>query len=121
VRRFADAFEADDVDAIVALLTDDAWLSMPPSPLEYQGQRAIARFLRQVAIWHRGKPRRRLVPTRANTQPAFGCYRPDVHTSIAHATGLIVLTLEGDHIAAYTQFLDTSILSQFGLPRTLPT
>jgi RNA polymerase sigma-70 factor (TIGR02960 family) len=120
VRRFVDAFEADDVDAIVALLTHDAWLTMPPSPLEYQGPPAIAEFLRQVAAWHAGKPSRRLVPTRANTQPAFGCYRPDASTSVAHATGLIVLTLEGDHIAAYTQFLDSSILAHFGLPRTMP-
>ena len=76
--------------------------------------------MREVATWHHGMPHRRLVPTRANTQPAFGCYRPDVHTSIAHATGLIVLTLEGDRITAYTHFLDTSMLSNFGLPRTLP-
>ena len=121
VRRFVDAFEADDVDAIVALLTEDAWVTMPPSPLEYQGPAAIAAFLRQVVAWHTGRSsRRRLVPTRANTQPAFGCYRLDANTSVAHATGLIVLTLEGDQIAAYTQFLDSSILAQFGLPRTLP-
>ena len=121
VRRFVDAFEADDVDAIVALLTEDAWVTMPPSPLEYQGPAAIDAFLRQVAAWHAGKSsRRRLVPTRANSQPAFGCYRLDANASVAHATGLIVLTLEGDHIAAYTQFLDSSILAQFGLPRTLP-
>jgi RNA polymerase sigma-70 factor (TIGR02960 family) len=121
VRRFVDAFEADDVDAIVALLTEDAWVTMPPSPLEYQGRAAIDAFLRQVAAWHAGKSsRRRLVPTRANSQPAFGCYRLDANASVAHATGLIVLTLEGDRIAAYTQFLDSSILAPFGLPRTLP-
>jgi RNA polymerase sigma-70 factor (TIGR02960 family) len=126
LRRFVDAFEAhdvddvDDVDGIVALMTDDAWLTMPPSPLEYQGRSAITAFLRQVAAWHAGKPSRRLMATRANTQPAFGCYRPDVHAPIAHATGLIVLTLVGDGIAAYTQFLDSAILSRFGLPRTLP-
>jgi RNA polymerase sigma-70 factor (ECF subfamily) len=119
VRRFADAFQADDINGIVALLTEDAWLTMPPSTLEYQGRLVIASFLRELATWRRGR-RYRLVPTRANTQPAFGCYRTDAHAPIAHATGLVVLTLEGERIAAVTQLLDTDILSRFGLPRTLP-
>jgi RNA polymerase sigma-70 factor (ECF subfamily) len=118
VRRFADAFQADDIDGIVALLTEDAWLTMPPSTLEYQGRSVIASFLRENATWRRGQ-RYRLVPTRANTQPAFATYRTDAHAPIAHATGLVVLTLEGERIAAITQFLDTSILSRFGFPRTL--
>jgi RNA polymerase sigma-70 factor (ECF subfamily) len=118
VRRFADVFQADDIDGIVALLTEDAWLTMPPSTLEYQGRSVIASFLRELATWRRGQPYR-LVPTRANTQPAFACYRTDPHAPIAHATGLVVLTLEGERIAAITQFLDPSILSRFGLPRTL--
>ena len=118
VRRFADAFQADDINGIVALLTEDAWLTMPPSTLEYQGRLVIASFLRENTTWRRGQ-RYRLVPTRANTQPAFGCYRTDPHAPIAHATGLVVLTLEDERIAAITQFMDTSILSRFGLPRTL--
>jgi RNA polymerase sigma-70 factor (TIGR02960 family) len=118
VRRFADAWIADDIDAVVALLTDDAWVSMPPSPLEYQGRAAIAAFLREIANW-RGERRYKLIPTRANTQPAFGCYREDEHAPIAHAVGLLVLTLDGTHIAAITNFIDSSVLSSFGLPRTL--
>jgi RNA polymerase sigma-70 factor (ECF subfamily) len=118
VRRFADAWEADDIDGIVTLLTNDAWVTMPPFTLQYQGPSAIEAFLREVANWRSGR-RYRLVPTRANTQPAFGCYRDDAQAPIAHATGLIVLTLEGDRIAAITQFLDGSVLSRFGLPRTL--
>jgi RNA polymerase sigma-70 factor (TIGR02960 family) len=118
VRRFADAFQADDINGIVALLTEDAWLTMPPSTLEYQGRLVIASFLRELATWRRGQ-RYRLVPTRANTQPAFATYRSDPHAPIAHATGLVVLTLEGERIAAITQFLDTSILFRFGLPRTI--
>jgi RNA polymerase sigma-70 factor (ECF subfamily) len=118
VRRFADAFQADDIDGIVALLTEDAWLTMPPSTLEYQGRLVIASFLRENATWRRGQ-RYRLVPTRANTQPAFATYRTDAHAPIAHATGLVVLTLEGERIAAITQFMDTSVLSRFGFPRTL--
>jgi RNA polymerase sigma-70 factor (ECF subfamily) len=118
-RRFADAWVSDDIDAVVALLTEDAWMSMPPSPLEYQGHPAIASFLRETANW-RGGRRYRLVPTRANTQPAFGCYRDDEHTPIAHAVGLLVLTLQGDRIAAITNFIDSSVLPRFGLPRKLP-
>jgi RNA polymerase sigma-70 factor, ECF subfamily len=118
VRRFADAWVADDIDAVVALLTHDAWMSMPPSPLQYQGQAAIATFLLETARW-RGERRYKLIPTRANTQPAFGCYRDDEHTPIAHAVGLLVLTVEGERIAAITNFIDSSVLPRFGLPRTL--
>jgi RNA polymerase sigma-70 factor (TIGR02960 family) len=118
VRRFADAWVADDIDAVVTLLTDDAWVSMPPSPLEYQGHAAIAAFLLATANW-RGERRYKLIPTRANTQPAFGCYRDDEHTPIAHAVGLLVLTLDGERIAAITNFIDSSVLPRFGLPRTL--
>jgi RNA polymerase sigma-70 factor (ECF subfamily) len=118
VRRFADAYESDDVDRVVALLTDDAWISMPPATLEYQGPTAIGAFLREVVAW-RGGHRTRLVATRANTQPAFASYRSDPHAPIAHANGLVVLTLDGKRIAAITQFLDTSLLGRFGLPRTL--
>jgi RNA polymerase sigma-70 factor (ECF subfamily) len=117
-RRFADAFQADDINGLVTLLTEDSWLTMPPTTLEYQGPMVIASFLRENVTWRRGQ-RYRLVPTRANTQPAFGCYRTDAHAPIAHATGLVVLTLEGERIAAITQFMDPSILSRFGLPRTL--
>jgi RNA polymerase sigma-70 factor (ECF subfamily) len=118
LRRFADAWEADDIDTVVALLTDDAWLSMPPSPLEYQGHTAIATFLGEIANW-RGQRRYKLIPTRANTQPAFGCYRDDEHTPVAHAVGLLVLTLRGEQIAAITNFIDSGVLPRFGLPRTL--
>jgi len=119
VGRFADAVQSGDVGEIVSLLTDDALLTMPPQPLEYQGHDAIAAFLR-----HRGELRGaplQVVPTRANTQPAFGCYLPDAHAAIARPYGLIVLSLEGDAIAAITWFADTGIFRQFGLPRTLPS
>jgi RNA polymerase sigma-70 factor (TIGR02960 family) len=117
VGRFADAVESGDIDEIVAVLTDDARLTMPPQPLEYQGHEAIAAFLRQRGEL-RGVPLR-VVPTRANTQPAFGCYLPDAHTAIARPYGLIVLTLEADAVAAITWFADTSVFRHFGLPRTL--
>ena len=118
VKRFVDAWEADDIAGIVALLTDDAWFTMPPFTLQYQGPAAIEAFLREAARWRSGR-HQRLIPRRANTQPAFGHYRDDAHGPIAHANGLIVLTLEGDRISAITNFLDSSVLARFGLPRTL--
>ena len=117
VGRFADAAESGDIDAMVALLTDDALLTMPPQPLEYQGHDAIAAFLRHREEV-RGRPLR-VVPTRANTQPAFGCYLPDAQAAIAHAYALFVLTLEGEQVSAITWFGDTGVFRHFGLPRTL--
>ena len=117
VGHLADAFEAGDIDGVVALLTDDAWLTMPPEPFEYQGHAAIAAFLGDRAV-RRGAPLR-LVPTRANGQPAFGCYLPVAHTAIARPAGLLVLTLEGERISAMTWFADSSVFPVFGLPRTL--
>src|SRR5215217_6960774 len=117
VGRFADAVESGDVDELVALLTEDARLTMPPLPLEYQGHDAIGAFLRHREEL-RGRPLR-VVPTRANTQPAFGCYLPDTQSGIAAAHALFVLTLEGDRVSAITWFGDKSVFPHFGLPRTL--
>jgi RNA polymerase sigma-70 factor (TIGR02960 family) len=96
VARFADSVEAGEIDGVVALLTDDAWLTMPPEPHEYQGLTAIATFLQDRAV-RRGSPLR-LVATRANSQPAFGCYLPSPPTEIARPYGLLVLTLQADQI-----------------------
>jgi RNA polymerase sigma-70 factor (TIGR02960 family) len=117
VSRFVDAFEAADVGRLVALLTDDALLTMPPEPLEYQGHAAIAEFYLSRTWW--GVQAARLVPTRANGQPAFGYYLPDPQAPITRAHGLIVLTLSGEKICAITRFGDNSLFPHFGLPRTL--
>jgi RNA polymerase sigma-70 factor (TIGR02960 family) len=119
VGRFADAFQSGDVEGVVALLTDDAWLTMPPEPLEYQGPVAIGRFLSSVPAGG-ALERIRLVATRANLQPAFGCYLRDPQSPISHAYGLMVLTLEGDRVAAITGFIDSAVFPTFGLPRTIP-
>jgi len=119
VGRFADAVESGDCDRVVSLLTEDAWVTMPPEPYEYQGADAIAVFLKDRQA-RRGADLR-LVPTRANAQPAFGCYLPDPHAAIARAYGMMVLTLEEDRISAITWFAERSLLAHFGLPRTLPT
>jgi RNA polymerase sigma-70 factor (TIGR02960 family) len=117
VARFTDAFESGDVDGVVALLTADAWLTMPPQPMAYRGPAAIERFLSAVPAGGQLE-RFRLVPTRANGQPAFGCYLRDAHAPIAHAYGLMVLTLRGERVSAITGFPDTSVFAHFGLPRT---
>jgi RNA polymerase sigma-70 factor (TIGR02960 family) len=113
--RFAAAYGSDDIDGVIALLTDDAWFTMPPATLEYQGHAAIAAFLRQSADW-RGRCYR-LVPTRANGQPAYGCYLLDGEVYRAH--GMVVLTLSGGRISAITRFVDSSIMARFALPRIL--
>jgi RNA polymerase sigma-70 factor (TIGR02960 family) len=117
VGRFVDAFEAADIDQLVGLLTDDAWMTMPPEPLEYQGPAAIAEFYLSRTWW--GVRPVKLVPTRANGQPAFGYYLQDAHTPIAHANGLVVLTLTEDKVSAITRFGDNGLFPHFGLPRTL--
>jgi RNA polymerase sigma-70 factor (TIGR02960 family) len=114
--RLARAFEASDVQGIVCLLTHDAWIRMPPLPMEYQGRELAARFF--AWAFHNGHGFR-LIPTRANGQPAFGLYLRDPHAAIARANGLLVLTLAGPQISAITRF-EPGVLTQFGLPRTLP-
>jgi RNA polymerase sigma-70 factor (TIGR02960 family) len=116
-QRFADAFENDHIDGIVALLAADAKLTMPPQPLEYEGAEAIAAFFR---AWYGGGRGFRLVPTRANGQQAFGCYLKAIDAPIARAHGILVLTLASGRISAITHFLDSSVYPFFALPRTLP-
>ncbi len=116
VERLTRAFEAADVDGIVALLTEDAWLTMPPLPLEYQGRELAAQFLTATAL--RPGWTARLIPTRANGQPAFGLYARDPETGSFYTVGLMVLTLSGTHISAMTRF-DPRILPWFGLPTSV--
>jgi RNA polymerase sigma-70 factor (ECF subfamily) len=116
--RFADAFENGDIDGVVALLSDDARLSMPPRPEEYHGRTAIAGFLAWRVRERAGRPPR-LVPMRANMQPAFGCYLRDPHAPLARAYALFVLGVEGDAVGAITVFTETALFARFGLPRTL--
>jgi RNA polymerase sigma-70 factor (ECF subfamily) len=119
VSAFATAVEAGDIEAMVALLADDAWLTMPPAPHQYQGHRAIAAFLADREC-HRGA-RYRVAPTRANGQPALGCYLPDGRRATARAAGLMVLTMRGDRIAAITWFGNPAVMARFGLPATIRT
>jgi RNA polymerase sigma-70 factor (TIGR02960 family) len=116
VAKFVRAYESADLDALVTLLTDDVFISMPPMPLEYDGRDVVARFC--ASIFGSGR-RFDLVRTRANGQPAFGAYLRGP-TGIRHGTGLLVLTLTGERICGMTRF-DNSVLPWFGLPRSLPS
>jgi RNA polymerase sigma-70 factor (ECF subfamily) len=116
VAKFVRAWESADLDALVALLTDEVFMSMPPMPFEYEGRDVVARFC--AGLFDAGR-RFDLVPTRANGQPAFGAYLR-APTGIRHGTGLYVLALTGDRICAMTRF-ENSVLPWFGLPRSLPS
>jgi RNA polymerase sigma-70 factor (ECF subfamily) len=117
--RFADAFENGRVAQIVELLTEDAWVTMPPEPFEYQGLATITEFFTQ-AFAARGDRTDRLVATRANGQPAFGHYLGDGQAPVVRGVGVIVLTIDGDRISHLTRFGGAALLARFGLPRTLP-
>jgi len=112
--RFASAYQSADVEALVAMLTEDVFISMPPVPLEYRGRDAAHRFF--APIFRAGR-RVELLPTRANGQPAFGVYLRTA--SGPHpATSLFALALSGDRICAVTRFED-GVLGSFGLPSSL--
>ena len=114
VARFVAAYESGDVDTVISMLTDDVFMSMPPIPFEYEGREAVGEFLRGL---HCSKSDLRLVATRANGQPAFGTYLRGPGGS-GQAVSLIVLTLSGDRISAFTRF-ESGLLPRFGLPRSL--
>jgi RNA polymerase sigma-70 factor (ECF subfamily) len=114
VAAFARAYESSDVAAIVALLTDDVFMAMPPMPLEYEGPQLVGEFL--SLLFGAGR-KYHLVPTRANGQPAFASY-VDGPDGAPHSTGLFVVALAGNRISAMTRFENT-VLPWFGMPRSL--
>jgi RNA polymerase sigma factor (sigma-70 family) len=116
VDRFVAAFTDLDVDALVALMTDDVWVRMPPLPFEYRGTAAAHRFFTATAAHRRQVAR--LVPVRANGQPAWGEYRRDAVTGVLHLSGVEVISLAGDRISEIARF-ETTLAPHFGLPRTL--
>ena len=113
VSRFADAFLSDDVDAVVALLTEDAVVSMPPEPEWHQGHPAVNAFLRNRAV-HRFDDWR-FVETAANGQPAFAYYIRSFDGSFERS-GLFVISIRADGIDSITRFRDNGLLSRFGVP-----
>ncbi|HEX4429135.1 MAG TPA: sigma-70 family RNA polymerase sigma factor [Frankiaceae bacterium] len=116
VARFVKAYEAADLPALIDLFTDDVFMSMPPIALEYEGREPVGRFFEPLF----GSGRRfALVPTRANSQPAFGLYvlAPD---GTRHVTGFVALTLSGDRVSSLIRF-EAGVLPWFGLPQSLPS
>jgi RNA polymerase sigma-70 factor (TIGR02960 family) len=116
VARFVSAYESADLDALVALLTDDAFISMPPMPFEYQGREAVAGFC--AGLWQAGR-RHDFVPTRANGQPALGAYLRAPAGGTSQGACLFVLTLAGGQIGGMTRF-EYNVLPWFGLPGSIP-
>jgi RNA polymerase sigma-70 factor (ECF subfamily) len=115
VAKFVSAYESADIDALVALLTDDVFMSMPPMPLEYEGRDVVAQFC--GLLFGAGREYDVAV-TRANGQPAVGIYLR-APAGASRATGLVTLALAGDRICAMTRF-ETGLLPWFGLPPSLP-
>jgi RNA polymerase sigma-70 factor (TIGR02960 family) len=114
--RFVTAFTAHDVDALVAMMTDDVWVRMPPLPFEYRGTEAVHRFF--TATQSHRHAIARMVPVRANGGPAWGEYLRDPVTGGLHLIGVLVIDLAGDRIRALTHF-ETAVAPYLGLPRTL--
>jgi RNA polymerase sigma-70 factor (ECF subfamily) len=127
VADFADAFENGDIDRVVEMLTDDAWVTMPPEPYEYQGRAAIAEFLWLASAAARAGRSIRLVPTRANGQPAFAHYIREPGAPAAQLSGLFVLSLslrpplsgEGGAVAVLTRFALSNVSPLFGFAPTI--
>src|ERR1700722_14853034 len=116
VARVTAAFETGNADELVALLTEDVSVTMPPMPGEREGREDAGRYIRMALV----SPERstRIVPTRANGQPALASYVRDPQTGLYHASGIAVLTLSGHLMSAMTIF-GKDVLPSFGLPRVL--
>jgi RNA polymerase sigma-70 factor, ECF subfamily len=115
--RYITLWQQADVPGLVALLREDAWLTMPPLPAWVQGRTDIATLLK-VQIFTPGR-QWRLLPTRANSDPAFGLYRREVGEDGYQLRGLWVLGVEGEQIGSIVVFLDVASFTAFGLPSTI--
>jgi RNA polymerase sigma-70 factor, ECF subfamily len=115
VEEYSDALERGDVDAVIAMLTEDATWSMPPLPEWYGGHEAIVDFLQRGPM----RERWRHLASHANGQLAVGCFMWDDDAGTYAAQVIDVLTLRGDRIAAITAFIDASLFPRFGLPAEL--
>ncbi len=116
IEQLATAYEAGDVAGLVSLLTEDAVITAPLAGGAYLGPAAAASVFEAIFAQDRSY---RLIPTRANRQPAFGVYVRDPATGVFHANGMLVLTLVGDRIRAMTRF-DNSVIAKFGFPGGSP-
>ena len=124
VERYVDAWERGDVDAVAAMLAEDAAIAMPPMASWFRGPGVLV-FLREWAFSGRvynaeGNRRVRVIPVRASAQPAFGTYSWDPERERYLPTVLQVLTLRGERIEEITGFVTPEIFARFGLPVALP-
>lgn len=119
LRRYVEAWEAVDIEGLVAALREDAVMTMPPAPAVFRGNRAIAEFFATVPADGRltDIPLR---PTRANGQPALAAYLWDPASGVYRAYGIMVFTFDEDAIVEITGFGDPSLFPVFGLPSELP-
>jgi RNA polymerase sigma-70 factor, ECF subfamily len=114
VERYVNAWEDGDVAAITAMLTADATFAMPPRPSWYRGRAAIGAFLAALPL---SRPRWRVVPARANGQPAFGFYAEADGGARHTAHAIELIALDGDaRITAITTFHQPDVFGRFGLP-----
>ena len=115
VARYVDAFQRFDIDALVALLSDDVTVSMPPVPDWLRGRAAFARFMRGNGSDCRGS---RLLRTRANGRPAFGSYRPAPDGGY-EPFAIQIVEITGSHITGLHSFIEPRLFPLFGLPAHL--
>ena len=128
VEGYMEAWERGDVDAVAAMLAEDAILTMPPMATWYDGRDAIEVFLREFAFakqWDGaafvpGARTVRLVPTRANGQVALGAYRLDAEAGTYKPYTIQVLTLRDREIVEVTGFVTPDFFRYFDLPAELP-
>jgi RNA polymerase sigma-70 factor (ECF subfamily) len=119
LERYVTCWEQADIPEFVALLREDAWFTMPPLPVWFQGRAAIATVIAKT-VFTPGR-RRRLLATRANGSPAFGLYQREAGADAYQLFGLVVLDVVGEQIGSLVAFLEPSSLSSFALPPTLPS
>jgi RNA polymerase sigma-70 factor (ECF subfamily) len=115
VQRYVEAWESRNVDALTALLVEDATFEMPPHPNWFRGRDAVIAFIAGT-----GRPRLRHVLTRASAQPAVGWYMWDGRRRRYIPTALEVLTLEGEQVKDIVAFVFPELFARFGLPSELP-
>jgi RNA polymerase sigma-70 factor (ECF subfamily) len=118
VQRYIEAWESVDIPGLVALMREDAVMTMPPDPAVFLGRNGIGGFFATVPAGG-ALDQIPLVPTRANRQPAVGAYFPDLEAGVYRAYGVMVLTLDGDSIAEITGCTDPAIFPLLGLPTEL--
>ncbi|MBL8057234.1 MAG: RNA polymerase subunit sigma-70 [Anaerolineales bacterium] len=120
LERYVQAWEAADVNGLVALLRENAVFSMPPIPAWYQGRAAIRTLVARTVFSGPARGRWRLRPTRANGQPAFGLYRRAEAAGEYALYGVQVVTLAGAAVAEILTFRTPALGPHFGLPPALP-